>query len=110
MMGLTSRQAECLAFVRARIADRGTPPSYDEIRAALRLSSKAGVFRLVAALVDRGHLIKIPGAPRSLALAAEPITPAMEQDLAFLSRRTGKSRGQLLAQAVNEFIDRQVRP
>lgn len=109
MMGLTQRQAECLAFVRSRISEHGSPPSYEEIQNVLGLSSKSGVFRLVEALVSRGHLIKIPSAPRSLALADGAISTSAEAGLAFLAKVTGKSRDQLVAQAIEEFLTRQVR-
>lgn len=110
MMGLTRRQAECLAIVRAYIGKHGISPSYEEIQGALGVASKSVVWRLISALVDRGYLVRIPSAARSLALRDGALTSSMEAGLTFLAQVTGKNRDQLVAQALEEFLARQVRP
>lgn len=85
-MGLTEREAECLRVIRAHItATGGTPPSYGEIAEALGLSSKSGVTRLVGALVERGHVERLPGRARSIALVhSVPPSPSLDALLATL--------------------------
>lgn len=65
--GLTPRQSEALAFIRAYIAERKVSPTYQEIADALNISSKGGVARLVDALEQRGHIVRLKGGIRSLA-------------------------------------------
>ena len=108
MMGLTPRQADCLAFIRKRLEADGVAPSYGEIAAHLRIV-KSNVHRMVHALEERGHIRLIRNRERSIALVADGVTKPMEAGLALLSRFTGKSRDQLVAQAVEEFLERQVR-
>lgn len=108
MMGLTRRQAECLAYVRSRLEESEVAPSLDEIAAYLGCV-KSSVHRMVEALVERGHLVRLPNRPRGLALAPEAISSQQEVGLAFLAHVTGKSRDQLVAQAIDEFLTRQVR-
>jgi SOS-response transcriptional repressor LexA len=77
MMGLTERQAELVAFVRAQVKFRGIAPSYDEIREKMGLASKSGVCRLVDSLIDRGALVRLPGKARSLSVPAEAAPDAL---------------------------------
>ena len=48
MMGLTRRQADCLAVIKSHIAERGSSPSYSEIAAALGGRSLSTVTRCSA--------------------------------------------------------------
>lgn len=108
MMGLTARQVECLDFIRRSTA-AGTPsPSFDEIAQGLGLVSKSNVYRLVHALIDRGYLRQLPGRRRSIALIEPHLRGDTEGVLAFLAERSGKTRGQLVEQAIEEFVLRQV--
>lgn len=64
---ITRRQAALLAFVRDYGATHdGASPSYREIATALGLQSKSRVSALVARLVERGYLHRIPRQARSL--------------------------------------------
>lgn len=108
MMGLTPRQADCLAFIRKRLEAGQVAPSYEEIAGHLGIV-KSNAHRMVHALAERGHIRMIPNRERSIALVADGVTKPMEAGLALLSRVTGKSRDQLVAQAVEEFLERQVR-
>ena len=107
-MGLTQRQAECLAYIRSRLEDDLVAPSLDEIAAYLGCV-KSSVHRMVEALVERGHILRLPNRPRGLALAPDAISSQQEAGLAFLAQVTGKSRDQLVTQAIDEFLTRQVR-
>ena len=108
-MGLTPVQADALAFITARIRNRGVAPSFAEVATALGLKSRSGVHRIVQALIARGHLRQLPGRARSVALVDDRLPKPIEAGLSFLAERTGRSRQQLVAQAVTEFLDRQVR-
>lgn len=66
MMGLTQRQQECLDFIKATIAARDYPPTYDEIAKSLDLHSRSGVQRIVMGLESRGLIRRIPGKARAI--------------------------------------------
>ena len=68
MMGTTERQRACLAAIRAYRKREGRMPTLDELGAALGLSSRAAVSRLLLRLEQRGYLKRIPGARRAIAL------------------------------------------
>ncbi|MCK1577852.1 hypothetical protein [Bradyrhizobium sp. 174] len=80
MMGLTERQAELVAFVRAQVKHRGIAPSYEEIREKMGLASKSGVCRLIDGLIERGALVRLPGKARSLSVpaGAEPYALSLD--------------------------------
>lgn len=66
MIGLTPRQQQCLDFIKATIAARGYPPTYDEIATSLQLHSRSGIQRLVVGLERRGIIRRIPGKARAI--------------------------------------------
>ena len=95
--GLTERQMEVLAFVKETVRESGMAPSYEEIAAAFDVS-KGNAHALVTKLVDRGYLIKVPGAARSLQITVtccpncghvlEPVVAALEANgVAHLPRK-----------------------
>ena len=55
-MSLTPRQADCLAFIKAHMAERPVPPSFQAIADHLGLKSKSGVARLIDGLQERGYV------------------------------------------------------
>lgn len=65
---MTAKQSEALTFITGYIHQHGIGPSFDEIKDALALKSKSGVHRIITALVERGHLVKLPNRARTLAL------------------------------------------
>lgn len=65
-VGLTKLQSDCLRFISARTREAGVAPSYDEMRAALDLTSKSQVYRLVGCLQERGWLRRMPGHARAI--------------------------------------------
>lgn len=107
MMGLTARQAECLDFIRRSTAAGSSAPSFDEIAHELGVV-KSNVHRLVHALIERGYVRQLPGRRRSVSLIEPHLRGDTEGVLAFLARRTGKSRDELVTQAIEEFVLRQV--
>jgi len=66
--GLTVLQRLTLEFIRSRIAECGVSPSYREIRDGIGVKSSSDVARVIAALVDRGHIVKMYGRARSITL------------------------------------------
>lgn len=67
--GLTRRQADCLDFIKFYMEDSdGLSPSYEDIMVALDLKSKSGVHRLVAALEERGRIVRLPNRSRAIML------------------------------------------
>ncbi len=66
--GLTMRQRELMDFIRQFHEANNISPSYDEMMVAVGLRSKSGVHRLITALEERGHLMRIPNRARCLIL------------------------------------------
>lgn len=67
-VGLTQRQRDLLTFIQARLERSTICPSFGEMAKHLGLKSKSGVVRLVEALVERGHLVRLRHRARSIAL------------------------------------------
>ena len=66
-MSFTHRQAELLAFIgRFQADNNGVSPSFQEMMEELGLKSKAGVHRLITALVERGRLTRRENRARAL--------------------------------------------
>lgn len=60
-MSLTRHQAELLRFIDGYIKDSGgVSPSFEDMRAAVHLSSKSGIHRMLTALDERGYIKRIP--------------------------------------------------
>ena len=69
---LTPCELRALDFIRDRIAQTGSAPTYQEISTELGWSAKSGAHRVVDALVRAGLLIRRPNTLRGLALADGP--------------------------------------
>lgn len=67
-VGLTRRLADTLAVIEDYHSKHGFSPSYEEMMHSLGLASKAGVFRLVNELEERGHISRLPHQSRSIVL------------------------------------------
>lgn len=65
-LNLTDKQKELLAYIRQEIGRTGTPPTYDNMREELGLKSKSGIHRMVLALEQRGHIVRIPHATQTI--------------------------------------------
>lgn len=61
-------QDRVLEFVEGFVDENGYPPTYDEIRAAVGLSSKSHVDYYLQALEDEGLIRRTPRTPRGLQL------------------------------------------
>lgn len=69
---LTSKQKELLTFIHTRLQEQGVPPSFDEMKEALKLQSKSGVHRLIIALEERGFIRRLPHRARALEVIKLP--------------------------------------
>ncbi len=68
MPDLTARQRQVLEFIDDEVRSRGYPPSVREIGEAVGLSSSSTVHAHLAALQDKGFLVRDPTKPRALEL------------------------------------------
>src|ERR1700743_578998 len=69
---LTRKQYELLMFIHERVRESGIPPSFDEMKDALDLKSKAGIHRLITALEERGFLRRMEKRARALEIVKLP--------------------------------------
>ena len=72
MTDLTARQRQVLEFIDAEVRRRGYPPSVREIGEAVGLSSSSTVHAHLAALQDKGYLVRDPTKPRAIEVRFEP--------------------------------------
>jgi repressor LexA len=66
MLNLSERRKEIFRFIRDFIARNGYPPTYEEIRHGLELSSKSQVNYHLEILEEKGYLERVPNTPRGL--------------------------------------------
>jgi repressor LexA len=69
---LTEKQHQLLQFIATEIEKNGVSPSYDEMRLALDLKSKSGIFRLLGSLEERGFIRRLPHRARALEVVKIP--------------------------------------
>jgi repressor LexA len=69
---LTTKQKELLVFINGRLQETGVPPSFDEMKEALKLQSKSGVHRLIIALEERGFIRRLPHRARAIEIVKLP--------------------------------------
>ncbi len=87
---MTPRQVQLIDFLRDYIGSRGSSPSFQEMAAAIGVSSKARVFRLLNALEDQGLVRRVRGRVRSIELVTERHglrTATVDEIRAELARR-----------------------
>ena len=68
----TKKQMLILDFIENYILENEKSPSYRDIAAGLGLSSVASVSEHIDNLIEKGFLIKNPGAARSLEIVDRP--------------------------------------
>jgi repressor LexA len=76
MTDLTTRQRQVLEFIDAEVRRRGYPPSVREIGEAVGLSSSSTVHAHLAALQDKGYLVRDPTKPRAIEVRFESASGA----------------------------------
>jgi repressor LexA len=66
---LSEQQSRILGFIEDFVEENGYPPTYEEIRAALGMSTKSLVYHHLEALEAAGHVSRMPNTPRSIRLS-----------------------------------------
>lgn len=69
---LTQRQLQLLTYIHSYIREHTVPPSFDEMRYALKLKSKSGVHRLISGLEERGYIRRLAYRARALEIVRSP--------------------------------------
>ena len=69
---LTQRQLQLLRFIDEYQQDHGVPPSFDEMRSALKLRSKSGIHRLISGLEERGYIKRLAYRARAIEVLRTP--------------------------------------
>jgi repressor LexA len=69
---LTQRQHQLLQFIHKYMNQHGVPPSFEEMRDALRLKSKSGIHRLIMGLEERGYIRRLAYRARALEVTRLP--------------------------------------
>lgn len=80
MKELSQRQVQVLEYIKAKVADRGYPPSVREIGEAIGLSSPSTVHSHLSALVEAGIIRRDPSKPRALEVLDETDLPSALPD------------------------------
>ena len=73
-MTVSTKQREMLAFIEDFVEENGYPPTYEEIRTGLKISSKSLVNYHLEALENAALLSRSPNTPRGIRLANESET------------------------------------
>lgn len=85
---MTPELLQLLDMIRERIERTGIAPTYQQMMDALGMRSKSGVFKMVARLVDAGHLVRSPRIHHGIALpGADPRSISTDRLRAELARR-----------------------
>ena len=69
---LTQRQHQLLQFIQGYLGHHGVPPSFEEMRDALKLKSKSGIHRLITGLEERGYIRRLQYRARALEVIRLP--------------------------------------
>lgn len=85
-MGLTEKQRRCLDAIRAHFAQSRAMPSVEDLRVALALGSKTGVFRLLRQLEERGRIVRLPRRARAIRIVEDARCPGCGASIAEEAR------------------------
>lgn len=66
MMGLTRKHRDCYELIKRYIAEKGVPPSFDEMKDGLGLKSKSGIHRIISSLEERGLIRRLHNRARAI--------------------------------------------
>jgi repressor LexA len=70
-MKISDKQREMLAFIERFVEEKGYPPTFEEIRTGLKISSKSLVNYHLEVLENAGLLSRSPNTPRGIRLRGE---------------------------------------
>jgi|YNPBryunderm2012_1023409.scaffolds.fasta_scaffold03212_2 repressor LexA len=63
---LTTRQRQLLSFIESYMSEHNYPPSFEEMRSALGVSSLNAIAEMVTALERKGYIRRQPGRSRAI--------------------------------------------
>lgn len=109
MMGLTTKQAQCLAIIKGAIAATGRAPTFQEIVEGLGGRSRGNAQRLLLALEERGRIKRIPGRARAIEVIEQDgdltfLAPDVRRAVVDYARDQKISPTTALAQAAREYF------
>ncbi len=70
--GLTPHQRALKHFIAHHTREHGVAPTFDLMKEALGLKSKSGVHRLLDALEERGHIVRMRYRARAITIIDAP--------------------------------------
>jgi SOS-response transcriptional repressor LexA len=112
-LGISERMQECFTAIQTHILRHGSAPSYLQLKNALGLKSKSGVYRLVCELQERGWITFKARRPQSIAIVPHQpnafghiLPPAVEAALrAYCVKHNEGDPSAIVADAVALFLD-----
>lgn len=73
---MTRGQQLLLKYIGDFIAqNNGVVPSYGEMKTAMNMKSKSGIYRMIIALEERGLIRRLPHRARAIEIVRYPATP-----------------------------------
>lgn len=69
---LTPKQYKLLMFIDNTIKENGCCPSYEEMKQAVGIKSKSGIYALIEELIERDFIRKLPHKARALEVLKTP--------------------------------------
>ena len=69
---LTPKQYKLLMFIDNTIKENGCCPSYEEMKQAVGIKSKSGIYALIEELIERDFIRKLPHKARALEVLKIP--------------------------------------
>jgi repressor LexA len=79
MIKISDKQERMLAFIEEFVEKNGYPPTYEEIREGLEISTKSLVDYHLNILENADFITRIPNTPRGLRLKSEGLSPSPPQ-------------------------------
>lgn len=73
---MTPRQRDVLGYLRSYIAEHDCCPSYQEIGDGVGMKSKSEVHRVIIALAERGHIVRLRDRARAIEIVDQE-SPAL---------------------------------
>ena len=113
MIGMTRQQKRLLEFLKSHVRDRGSPPTFDEMKDALGLKSKSGIHRILTALEERGYIQRLPNRARAINIVDQELADSImflpanhRQFLIWYASKHNTTPRALIANCVREWAIR----
>lgn len=69
---LTEKQYKLLMYINKKIKETACCPSYEELKSAIGLKSKSGIFKMIHALEEREFIRRLPNRARAIEIIRLP--------------------------------------